>query len=124
MARILIIEDDETLRSLLSMFLEIDGHDIKTASNGAEGLCSMRDTEPDLILLDLMMPVMDGSRFLAAMQEEFLHRPQIIVLSAAADDARAAGLSRAGVALVLAKPVEPKVLREHVARVLKGPTDG
>jgi two-component system, NtrC family, response regulator AtoC len=119
MARILILEDDEILRDLLAMYLEMEGHVVTTAADGGAGLSLLRNNPVDLIVLDLMMPEMDGSRFLAALQTEFANPPRVIVLSAAADHARAGGLDRAGASLVLVKPVKPEVLQMHVARLLE-----
>jgi DNA-binding response OmpR family regulator len=119
MARILILEDDEILRDLLAMYLEIDGHVVTTAAEGGAGLALLHDSPADMIILDLMMPEMDGSRFLAALQDQIAHPPRVIILSAAADHARASGLEQAGATLVLAKPVQPEILTAHVARLLE-----
>ncbi len=63
MARVLIVEDDREIREALADILEFDGYDVARASNGAEGLAQAREHHPDIILLDLMMPVMDGWQF-------------------------------------------------------------
>ena len=63
MAHVLIIEDDRDIRDTLSDVLEHEGHEVACAANGAEGLVEARQHHPDLILLDLMMPVMDGWQF-------------------------------------------------------------
>jgi DNA-binding response OmpR family regulator len=119
MASVLILEDDEILRDLLAMYLEMDGHVVTTAADGGAGLTLLRSSVVDLIVLDLMMPEMDGSRFLAALHEEFESPPPVIILSAAADHARAGGLNQAGAALILTKPIQPEVLQMHVARLLE-----
>ena len=58
--RILIIDDDENIRRLVSFNLSLDGHEIIMAENGKKGFKTAKSEMPDLILLDVMMPVMDG----------------------------------------------------------------
>jgi len=58
--KILIIDDDENIRRLVSFNLSLDGHEILTADNGKKGYKTARSENPDLVLLDVMMPVMDG----------------------------------------------------------------
>ena len=64
--RVLVIEDDASTRKLLATCLEMEGFAVATASNGAEGLERLRELHPALVLLDLMMPVMDGEHFRSA----------------------------------------------------------
>lgn len=63
-ATILVVEDDQPLNDAYKIILEQAGHDVKTALNGKEALSAVEDTEPDIILLDLRMPVLDGIGFL------------------------------------------------------------
>ena len=65
MAHILIVEDDATIRMSLYMVLTMEGHEVGTAANGEDALEYLRHHRPCLILLDLMMPVMDGRSFRA-----------------------------------------------------------
>jgi len=58
--KVLIVEDDSNIAELLRLYLEKDGFNVTIAVNGAEGLAEFERTEPDLILLDIMMPVLDG----------------------------------------------------------------
>lgn len=64
MTNILIIEDDQTLQTAYRLLLENEGHKVATADNGEEGLNVLKTSKPDLILLDLLMPVMGGLEFL------------------------------------------------------------
>ena len=64
MARILVIEDEADIAAVISEALTGDGFDVATAENGAVGMAKARDWPPDLITLDLMMPVVDGWHFL------------------------------------------------------------
>src|SRR5512133_2854208 len=65
MPRVLIIEDDPETRDALSVFLQLEGYDVACADDGRKGLAAARERHPDVILLDLMMPVMDGWGFRA-----------------------------------------------------------
>ena len=60
---ILVIEDDEDIRESLQQVLEMEGYDVVPAGNGREGLAALSQAEPCVILLDLMMPVMNGWEF-------------------------------------------------------------
>jgi DNA-binding response OmpR family regulator len=64
--RVLIIEDDELLREVYATKLELEGFAVVTARNGAEGLEKATSSEPDVILLDMLMPQMNGLEFLRA----------------------------------------------------------
>ena len=64
MAKILIVEDEKMLADAFQMILEKSGHDVSVAFNGEEGLAVAKKVEPELILLDLLMPVKDGLGFL------------------------------------------------------------
>ena len=61
--QILVVEDDASIRGLVSDLLRDDGYQVSEACNGAEALDAVREQRPDLIVLDLMMPVMDGWTF-------------------------------------------------------------
>ena len=58
--KILIVEDDDNIRELLRLYLEREGYEITEAENGAVGLSKWKAENPDMMLLDVMMPVMDG----------------------------------------------------------------
>lgn len=64
MAHILVVEDDRDLNNAYKIILESEGHTVETAFNGQEALAKLKDFEPDLILLDLLMPIMGGLEFL------------------------------------------------------------
>ena len=83
MERVLLVEDDADVRSTLAGFLEQEGFHVETAENGREGLAKLEQDKPGLVLLDLMMPVMNGWEFL----EEKNHnskfsRVPVLVISA------------------------------------------
>ncbi len=70
MATILVVDDEFGIGELLEALLEDDGHRVLTAMNGRHALERLADTRPDLVISDLMMPVMDGAALLRAMRED------------------------------------------------------
>jgi DNA-binding response OmpR family regulator len=70
MPRVLIIEDDPETRDALAVFLQLEGYDVACASDGRRGLAVARERPPDVILLDLMMPVLDGWGFRAEQKRD------------------------------------------------------
>lgn len=89
--KILIIEDEKPLLSALEEFLEKAGYEIEKAENGQEGLEKYATNKPDLILLDLLMPVMDGITFLQKIKNEDGILPiPVIVLTNLSDDTKVA----------------------------------
>jgi DNA-binding response OmpR family regulator len=81
MTKVLIIEDNETLNEAYKLILEKDGHEVSTAFNGEEGLEKLKDVSPDLILLDMLMPKMDGLEFLRHFSPAKFPKTTIIILS-------------------------------------------
>lgn len=82
MAKILVVEDEEILNDAYCMILKKQGHDVVSVYNGEEALAYMADQSPDLVLLDLRMPKMDGVNFLKALQAPKKHpKLKIIVFS-------------------------------------------
>jgi two-component system sensor histidine kinase/response regulator len=74
MTKVLIIEDDELLREVYSTKLKMEGFNVETAVNGQEGLDKARTLEPDVILVDMLMPKMTGLEFLQAYRPHALKR--------------------------------------------------
>lgn len=66
----IVIEDDQDLQYIYKLKLEREGFDVRTASNGEEGLAAIEAFAPDIILLDLMMPVMNGTEMLAHLRAQ------------------------------------------------------
>ena len=82
---ILIIEDEEAIQSVVKAFLEDEGYNVVLASDGLEGMEKFREYHPDLILLDLMLPKMNGFSVCEAIRKE--SQVPIIMLTALDDDA-------------------------------------
>ena len=85
MAKILVVEDNDDVREMMAVTLELEGHKVDTAVNGRDALEKLRTGEkPALILLDLMMPVMNGWELRRALQEDpVLRMVPVVVVSAA-----------------------------------------
>ena len=118
MPSVLVVDDDPDVRVLLETYLELEGFVVLTASNGIDALARLRHTKPSVILLDLMMPVMDGVEF-RKRQQTFpeLRDIPVVCLSARHDAQQTARLL--GVADCVGKPFELEtlaaVLRRHCA---------
>lgn len=114
---ILVVDDDDTIRGLWMTALQKAGHRMTGVSHGQEALDYLRQSQPlpDLILLDLMMPTMDGWQFLQQRKKEatFVSIP-VIVISAA--EVRSSQFTTLGIAGYLQKPVSLKALLETVAQ--------
>ena len=118
--RILIIDDDRVLQDLLALFLKIEGFHVLKASDGRAGLQVLHDERVHLVILDLMMPVMDGITFVRALKD-LDSPPPVLVLSAAGYGSIERDLQAAGVRGVIRKPVVPGDLVAHVRDALAGP---
>jgi two-component system, chemotaxis family, chemotaxis protein CheY len=111
--RVLVVDDDASIRELLSTALADDGYEVVPASNGQDALSVCERWRPDVIVLDLMMPVMDGWTFAKRLREK-KHQIPIVVLSAANDLMRHA--ASLGAADVVGKPFDLDQLLPKVAR--------
>jgi CheY-like chemotaxis protein len=98
---VLVVDDEADIRATVSAMLEIEGYAVAEAANGADALNAVERQEPDLILLDMRMPVLDGWGFASEMRKRG-HRVPIVVMTAARDAARWAGEIAA--AAFVAKP--------------------
>lgn len=85
MARVLVVDDDEYIREFVALALSCEGHDVTTASNGAVALTHLESARPDVILLDMSMPVMDGWQFARAYHQLPEADAALVVMTAARD---------------------------------------
>jgi len=119
LARILVIDDEEPIRHLLRLSLEIAGHDVLLAEDGLRGIGVVRRQQPDLIILDVMMPVMDGGTVLGNLQaDEQTKGIPILVLTAATVSSLHARLLRSGAARVMSKPFDPADVVQAVTELI------
>lgn len=117
MQRILVIDDDDRIRSLLVEYLSTRGMQVSSASNGPEGLAQLKAQSTDLVVLDVMMPEMDGFAVLQKIRGQ--GRTPVIMLTARGDDIdRIVGLEM-GADDYLAKPFNPRELLARIQAVLR-----
>ena len=120
--RILIVEDEPQLRALLRLYLEREGYRVTDAGDGAAAVAAFDERGADLVILDLMLPTMQGEAVLAELRER--GSVPILITSAKRTDAdRIAGL-RAGADDYLAKPFNPHELTARVAAILRRASPG
>jgi two-component system alkaline phosphatase synthesis response regulator PhoP len=115
--RILVIEDEEAIQDVVRTYLESAGYQVRCVDNGAEALTAANQFAPDLIVLDLMLPGMDGMEITARLRQE--SDVYIIMLTARSEEAdRVAGL-RIGADDYLTKPFSPRELVARIEAVLR-----
>jgi adenylate cyclase len=112
---ILVVDDDAVSRSMLSRRLEANGHRVTTARDGAEGLALVRSEDFDVVLLDVVMPAVDGYRMLEELKSEPKLRHLPVVMVTAVDDIESAvRCIELGADDYLAKPIDPVLLTARV----------
>jgi CheY-like chemotaxis protein len=118
--RILVIDDEDDIREVAQLSLEMVGHwDVVTARSGAEGLEKARTEHPDAILLDVMMPDMDGPTTFQQLQADpAIAGIPVIFLTAKVQAADKRRFEAYGTAGVLPKPFDPMTLPTQVAQTL------
>jgi len=118
--KILLVDDEEDILEFLSYNLIKDGFEILTANNGAKGLALAKKHKPDLVILDVMMPEMDGVDVCQRIRElPELDETLVLFLSARAEDySELAGFS-AGADDYITKPIKPKLLISRVNAILR-----
>jgi DNA-binding response OmpR family regulator len=114
--KILVIDDDAAVTDLLSLLLKSQGFEVTATNNSSEGLTVIRENQPDLVVLDLMMPEMDGWEVCKTVRE-FSQVP-IIILSALNDPSMIASVLDAGADDYLTKPTPSRVLVAHINRLV------
>lgn len=122
-ARVLVVEDEQDLASLVQVNLELAGYEALLAGDGAEGLAYARRAKPDLILLDVMMPVLDGWQVLRALKEEAdLVDIPVIMLTALGEERDIIRGHLQGAVRYLTKPFEMRALLGAIEEALREPT--
>ena len=120
MHSILLVEDDRTIRDATALSLERDGFRVETAGDGAAGLSAFRARPPDLALLDVMLPGMDGVSLCRAIRAE--SSVPVVMLSARSDPVDVVLGLEAGADDYVAKPFDPPVLAARLRAVLRRAT--
>ena len=114
---VLIVEDDRNIAELLQMYLEKEGYAVTVAHDGGEGLAKFRAIRPDLVLLDVMMPVMDGWAVCRAIRAEG-STPVIMLTAKSQTDDKVQGL-KTGADDYITKPFEMKEVLARIEAVLR-----
>ena len=120
MKRVLVVDDDDSLRQLVAEALREARYRVELAANGAEALRLMRRRLPHAIVLDLMMPQLDGSGFVELMRLNPRFAGVPVLLASAADDAGEAA-NRLGARAYLRKPLEIDDLVQTIAKLVGVP---
>jgi two-component system phosphate regulon response regulator PhoB len=116
---ILIADDDADILLLLSLTLERDGYEVMTARNGRDALATALERPPHLIVLDMMMPGLDGCEVTRRLREDERTRTTpIMILTAFAEESQATKALEAGADLYMKKPFSPRDLLARAASLL------
>jgi two-component system, OmpR family, response regulator ResD len=116
-AKVLIVDDEPNIREVVGLYLRRDGHTVVSATDGEEALEAFRESEPDLVVLDLMLPKISGLEVCRRMRTD--RRVPLIMLTARGEEEeRIVGLSL-GADDYVVKPFSPRELAARVAAVLR-----
>ena len=118
--RILLVEDDPTIREMTQLSLERDGFKVSVAADGSAGLAAFREHAPDLVLLDVMLPGLDGISVCRAIRETSVI--PVVMLTARTDAVDVVLGLEAGADDYVTKPFEPAVLAARLRAVLRRAT--
>ena len=118
--KILIVDDEEDIVAALSIRLKALGYDVIPAYDGMEGLLKAREEKPDLILLDIMLPKLDGYKVCRILKfdEKFRHIP-IIMITAKGDESNIKMGEEVGADAYVPKPFNPEELMSKIEELLK-----
>jgi len=114
---VLLIEDDAEISRLTAMYLEVEGYNVEVVDDGLLALSAIKEKCPDLIVLDLMLPGMNGFE-ICKQARKFYHQP-ILILTACDDDISEVSLLKMGADDYLVKPLRPHVLVARIEALLR-----
>ena len=125
--KILVVDDDPDILDALTMILESQGYEVVTARDGVEGLANLKAETPNLMILDLLMPKMDGFHVLKELQDprwsKFKHIPVLVLTSVREEASRRRYELETGLELgvddYVEKPMLPEILIERVGKLIK-----
>ncbi|ABV33575.1 MULTISPECIES: response regulator transcription factor [Pseudothermotoga] len=118
--RVLVVDDSEVLRKIVSFNLIKEGYSVQEAKDGREALEKLRQEKPDLVILDIMMPYIDGFEVLRTMRkDENLKEIPVIMLTAKGGESDPKTALELGANSFLTKPFSPLKLLEEVRRVIQ-----
>jgi DNA-binding response OmpR family regulator len=123
LGRVLVVDDDDVIRQLITVNLELEGFEVETAMDGQDCLDKVKDVRPDVVTLDIMMPRLDGWETAVKLREDpDTADVKVVLLSARAQEADVQRGSRIGVDAYLTKPFDPDELITVVRRLAGLPT--
>ena len=124
MPKVLLIEDEAPIRTTLARFLKMEGFEVVTAADGAQGVAAAQSELPDVIVCDLLMPELDGYQVLSALRSDprTARIPFLLLTASAAPEEQAAGIGR-GAAAFLTKPFHLDDVRAAIMRFVAPPGD-
>jgi DNA-binding response OmpR family regulator len=119
--KILVVEDDKFLRELISQKLTREGYDVKEAIDGEDGVVKVKEEKPDIILLDLILPGMDGFEVLAKIKDdpEVENIPVVILSNLGQRDDVERGLKLGAVDFLIKAHFTPGEIIEKIEKVMK-----
>jgi len=120
MANVLIVEDHPTMRDAMRLVLEEDGHHVEEAVDGENGIALVREHPPDVVLLDLNIPVVSGSEVLEALKSDPTTADVLVVIVTATGEEGRKRAIALGADDYITKPFSPLALLRTVERVLRG----
>jgi len=118
MASIVVIDDDDDMRDTMADLLSIEGHEVRTARNGVEGLQALDDRIPQLVLTDLEMPVLDGCAMVYRMFVENLGRENVLIIVASGAPNLCEIAKALGTPYYISKPFAFEKLTSTIERAL------
>lgn len=116
---VLIVDDDDRLREFVRVNLEMDGYDVREAASAEEGLAALEEEPPDLVLLDVMMPEVDGWEMLRRVHERHgVGAIPVIMFSGQTDGGEGSSAQSRGARGFLGKPFDPQQLIESTKQLV------
>jgi excisionase family DNA binding protein len=116
---VLIVDDDEQVREYVRVNLEAEGYSVREAGNAEEGLRALEESQPDLVLLDVMMPQVDGWEMLQLLHERHgADAVPVVMFSGKVDEAAAGEAAERGAQGFIGKPFDPSQLIEKTRQLL------
>jgi len=124
MAKILIVEDDPLISRMYQKIFTFEGHEVVTAGDGEEGLVLARSDHPTLILLDVMMPKLNGLEVLERLKAdpELEKIPVVMLTNLSSEKVAETALSKGAVKYIIKSEYEPKEIADMVKEILAGYT--
>jgi DNA-binding response OmpR family regulator len=123
MANILIVEDDQFIQKMYAKKFQVEGFTVQTANNGDEGLAALSSFSPDIILLDLMMPKLDGFGFIEKIKQDEKHKhiPIVVATNLSTTTDAVSAVKKGAVDYIVKSDVTPGQVVEKIKKNLQSP---